>query len=815
MLKFYFTSLLIGLTTYFTFAQFTLKGTVKDSLTQENLVGAVVMLTNTFKATATQTDGSFLLTGLKPGKYSLKVSFLGYKTATQEIQISENQEIVILLAKNTFLADELVVLATRANQKSAVAYTEVSQEEIAKQNLGQDLPILLNFTPSVVTTSDAGAGIGYTGIRIRGSDGTRINVTINGIPLNDAESQGVFWVNMPDFASSVSSVQIQRGVGTSTNGAGAFGATINIQTNQLNEKSYTEVNNSYGSFNTWKHTLMAGTGLIDNKFTLDARLSRITSDGFIDRASSELKSFYTSGAYYGKKSLLRLNIFSGKEKTYQAWNGVPEAKLRGDLQGIRAYIDRNGLDTEDANNLLTANNRTYNAYLYDNQTDNYQQDHYQLFYTYEISPKLNANIALHYTYGRGYFEQYRKNDDFATYNLTPLTIGNTTISQTDVIRRLWLDNHFYGTVYSLNYQSNLWNITFGGGANTYQGKHFGELIWARFASNSQIRQRYYDNDATKNDINNFIKIAYQITPKLNILVDLQHRNVFYSFLGFGRQGQNVQQSADLHFFNPKFGATYQLNTNQNLYAYFGIAHREPNREDFTQSTPDSRPKAEQLQNWELGYKLQANQIAFNANLYYMNYRNQLVLTGQVNDVGNYVRTNIPQSYRAGIELELGLKLNNRFTWNANATFSQNKIQNFEEFIDDFDNGGQVKQTYSQTDIAFSPNVICGSQLEYKPLPNLSLALLSKYVSEQFLDNTSNPNRKLNAFFTNDLRFIYQLKPKFCKTLTMSLLVNNIFNQLYEPNGYTFGYIAGGERITENFYYPQAGTNFLVGLGIRF
>ncbi|HAI76442.1 MAG TPA: TonB-dependent receptor [Microscillaceae bacterium] len=760
----------------------------------EPLAGANIRIEGTLQGTTTDYEGNFALRNLPAGNYTLRCSYVGYIAQNQTLTLSgEDASVSWVLVKDIHLADEVVVSATRATEKSAIAYTNISREELAKQNLGQDIPVLLNFSPSVVSTSDAGAGIGYTGLRIRGSDATRINVTLNGIPLNDAESQGVFWVNMPDFASSVSSIQIQRGVGTSTNGAGAFGATVNIQSNQLRREAYAEINNSFGSFNTWKHTLMAGTGLIKDKFTVDARLSRVRSDGFIERAFADLRSFYVSGAYYGKKSMFRVNIFSGREQTYQAWYGVPEAQLR-------------------------AGNRRFNQVNYDNETDNYQQDHYQFFYNQELSKGWSLQAALHYTKGRGYFEQFRTNDDLAFYNIAPATLGNDTIRQTDLIRRLWLDNDFYGLVYSVQYEGKRLQLTLGGGWNRYTGKHFGEVIWARFAGNSNIRQRYYDNDAAKTDLNFYAKAFYQITTKLNAFVDLQVRSVGYNFLGkavdsFG--ARDVQQSVDLFFFNPKIGLNFQWTERWRLYGFVGIGNREPNRDDFTQSSAASRPQPETLQNLELGLQYQSTRWAFSVNGFGMNYQNQLVLTGQINDVGAFTRRNIPNSYRIGIEIESAWRPLPRLTWQANLTLSRNRVVNFTEFISDFDNGGQVQNTFRESDIAFSPNIVGGSQLEYNFPKGIKIALLSKYVGRQFLDNTANPNRQLNAYFTHDLRLIYTLTPRWMEEISLSLLVNNLSNERYESNGYTFSFLAQGQQQTQNFYFPQAGTHFLLALGLKF
>ncbi len=780
---------LLWLSSLPTWAQLTISGTVSDA-DGGPLPGAAVVLDGTYKGTFTDATGTFRLTNLKPANVFVQVSMLGYETQRQTVDLSQNATLSIKLLKTAVAVDEVVVSATRANQKSAIAYTDVTRRDLNKLNLGQDIPQLLNFTPSIVTTSDAGAGVGYTGIRIRGSDATRVNVTLNGIPYNDAESQGTFFVNMPDFASSVSSIQIQRGVGTSTNGAGAFGASVNIQTNKLEEKPYAEVNLSGGSFGTRKVNVLAGTGLLNNHFVLDARLSKIYSDGYIDRAFSDLKSFYISGGYYTKKSFFRLNVFSGQEKTYQAWNGVPEELLK--------------------------TNRTYNSFTYDNQTDNYQQDNYQLISSHELSKNWRANLSFFYTKGKGYYEEYRTADKFSNYGLPSVVIGDSTIQQTDLIRRLWLDNDFYGGVFSFDYNSfGKLTANIGGGWNQYKGIHYGEIIWSRVAGNSNIRDRYYQDDATKRDFNLYAKAFYQLTPQLNGFVDAQIRSINYSFLGFNSQLQNVQQDAKLTFFNPKAGLTYTINDRSTVYASVGVGQREPNRNDYTQSTPESRPKAEKLIDYEAGYKVQNEKLAFTANVYYMNYKNQLVLSGQLNDVGAYNRVNIPASYRAGIELEVGAKLAKQLRWNVNATFSQNKVKNFTEYLDNFDNGQQESRQYSQTDISFSPNVIAGSQLLFTPAKGLELGVLSKYVGKQYMDNTSNESRKLNSYFTNDIRLIYTVKPKFAQEIAFTLLFNNVLNELYESNGYTYAYISEGKVTANNGYYPQAGRNFLAGVRVRF
>jgi len=768
-------------------AQNFIVGKVITSDSQKPLSGANIILKNTNFTITSAVNGEFRIAVLKPGKYVLQVSYVGYQTQIQTVESGNNPNIIIL-KNNQFLADEVMVTATRASENAATTLKNLSKAEIEINNFGQDIPFLLNQTPSVVVSSDAGAGIGYTGIRIRGSDATRINVTVNGIPINDTESQGMFWVNMPDFASSIDNIQIQRGVGTSTNGAAAFGASLNIQTNTRQDTAYTEVNTSAGSFRSLRNTLKLGTGLINGKFSFDGRLSRIVSDGYIDRGSSDLKSYFVTGAYYGKNSLLRINAFSGKEKTYQAWNGVPQDSL--------------------------ATNRRYNSFNYDNQTDNYQQSHYQMLYSKAISPKIAFNGALHYTKGAGYYEEFKDKEPFADYNLTPITVGNALIDSTDLIRRKWLDNDFYGLTYSFIYTpNNQFNFTLGGGYNQYDGDHFTEVIWVQYAADSKIRHRLNENNGFKTDFNVFAKAQYQIND-LSLFADMQYRKITYDFIGFNNFGQNVKQYDALHFFNPKLGFTYTIDMQSNLYASFSVGNKEANRDEYTQSTPASRPKHENLQNIEAGYRFKKQGISGGINLYSMQYRNQLVLTGQINDVGEYIRNNVAKSYRNGIELDIAIPILPSLSWMLNAAASQNKIKNFNEFIDDYDNGGQLLNTYPKTDIAFSPNFVGGSTLSFKPTKNAEIALLSKYVSSQFLDNTSNNSRKINAFFVNDVRLHYNIKTKAIKNIGLGLQVNNIFNKLYASNGYTFSYLSGG-LVNENFYYPQATTNFMASVNLKF
>lgn len=683
------------------------------------------------------------------------------------------------------------IWAVRAADKAPFAKTNLSEKEISKLNLGQDLPFILNQTPSVVVNSDAGNGVGYTGIRIRGSDATRINVTLNGIPYNDQESQNTFFVDLPDFASSTNSIQIQRGVGTSSNGAGSFGATINLATNELNKKFYSEINNSYGSFNTWKNTFKFGSGLLGNHFTIDGRLSNISSDGYIERATSALRSFYVSTAWTDEKNSVRLNIFSGHERTYQAWNGVPE-------------------------NMLTVNRR-YNSSgtekpgtPYENEVDNYTQTHYQLFFNHQWNPYWKTTVAGFVTRGKGYYEQYKGNASLGEYGLPDYDNGNTIITETDIARRLWLDNYFYGSTYSVQHKKNNTEFTVGGAWTKYDGKHYGNILWAKVQPAVPLNYRWYNLTAYKKDFSMFAKWAQQWNNNWQGFMDVQVRTINYRINGF-RNNPGIFINRNFGFINPKIGATYTKG-HWKGYASYAIASHEPNRDDFESSS--SQPKPETLHDIEIGIERTKKNLFYSANVYYMGHRNQLVLAGNINDVGAYTRINVPSSYRMGIELQAGFDANEYINFTANATFSKNRIKKFTERIDDYDNGGTKDNFYTSTTISFSPSVIAGGSINIKPLKNAEISLISKYVSRQYLDNTTNINRSIDPYFLQDVRLSYLLENKLFKATNLIVQLNNVFNKKYEANGYTFSYVYGGEVATENFYFPMAPFNFMIGINVR-
>lgn len=795
---------------FLAFSQFQMSGRVMDAADQNPLPGANITVQGTFKGAVSGSTGYFSLSGLAAGTHVLQVSFMGFETREVQVQIPTNEAFTIKLDRMATLTGEVVVVGLRADNRTPATFTNVSEEMIAAKNLGQDIPYLLNLTPSLVVTSDAGAGVGYTWMNIRGSDNTRVNITLNGIPLNDAESHGVWWVNKPDLASSLDNVQVQRGVGLSTHGAGAFGATISMTTLGLRDHAYAELENSFGSFNTMKNTAQFGTGLMNEKWSFDGRLSRIVSDGFIDRAASDLKSFYLSGGYFGRNTILRAVVLSGSETTYQAWNGVPGHMLQ--------------------------TNRTYNpsgrftdsqevVHYYENETDNYQQDHYQLHLSHAFNTETTGNLSLFYTRGRGYFEQFRDNERFSRYNLPNLEIGNQTITRTDLIRRRWLDNHYAGAVYSfLHSPVQALSLTLGGGYKSYWGRHFGEIIWAEHALNIPKGWHYYDNDAVKRDFNTFLKANYELASGLNLFADVQYRFINYTFEGPAwvlGEISRIDQEAVFHFFNPKIGLNWVLSPKSTVYAFGGIGNREPVRRDFTESSPESRPQHETLRNIELGYRFQGRNTMFAANLYLMDYKNQLVLTGEINDVGGFTRMNIEDSYRLGIELQGGLIISERWRWEGNVSFSRNKIPLFEEFSDVFDSNwewiGIESRVYENTDIAFSPSVVAASMLVYEPFNEFVVTLNSKYVGRQFIDNTQNMDRMLNAFFVNDLRINYVVRPGFFREVELVFQVNNILNHQYETNAWIYKGIVGDQGLItiEDGYFPQAGRHFMAGLNLRF
>ena len=764
---------------------FTLKGKVVNE-NNESLPGATILVKETKKGTSTDFDGKFNV-NLPKGNYTIQVSFIGYKTVSKEIALTKNEKINFSLLPNATVLEEVLVSAVRVNTDVPVTFSNLSKKEIAKRNLGQDIPILMNYLPNVVSSSDAGAGFGYTQMSVRGSNGERINVTINGIPYNDAESQGTFWVNLGDFASSTESLQLQRGVGTSTNGSGAFGASLNILTDAVSEEASAEIANSFGSFNTRKHTVKFSTGKINDHIEIAGRLSNIYSDGYVDRSFADIKSYYLQASYTDENTLIKAITFGGKEQTYQSWFGLTADQLAAD--------------------------RRQNPYTYDNETDNYEQNHYQLHWNEKLNKNWSTTLALNYTAGSGYFEQFKDDENAADFN-------NLIVDGSDVIVRRWLDNDFYVFNFNTNYKTDKLNFISGISYSNYTGDHFGEVIWGdNLTSTTNIRDRYYFSDAKKTDFSVFAKATFDISDKVSGYLDLQGRFVGYQTKGITSDREAIDVDENFSFFNPKLGLTYKINGQNSLYASFAVANREPNRNDFESSiVTNNKVKHETLFDYELGWRLKSANFKLNTNIYFMDYDNQLVLRGDLDDVGAAIRVNSKESYRLGLEIDADITLSEQFSIRPNIAFSSNKNLNFTRSLN-----GNIKNL-GTTNLSFSPNIVVGNSINYQPVENLQIAFLSKYVGEQFmsnLDSTVSSIDVLDSFLTNDLNIVYQINTnKIFKSVIFSVLVNNIFNEEYVARGYygTFDFDGGsGTTITGDYagFYPQATRNFLVGVTLKF
>lgn len=795
-------TILLLFITFTSIAQNNFVGRVTDS-SGEPIVGANILIEESNLITYTDEKGKFYLNS-NSTNIDIQVSHVGY--LTKEIEFSNpNQEINIVLDDGIILKDEIKVISTRAKYNSPFAFTNISKSFIEKNNSGKDIPFLINSTPSTYSTSDAGNGIGYTGVRIRGSDATRINVTINGIPYNDSESHGVFWVNVSDLASSANSIQVQRGVGSSTNGGGAFGGTVSIKTGKASEDFKLKYSSSAGSYKSFKNTLELNSGLIKNKINMNLRLSKINSDGYVDRATSDLKSYYASASYYSDKTSIDLINFSGKERTYQSWWGTPEGRINNDIEEMNNVIANNGYSDEQADNLLNSG-RTFNYYTYDNQTDNYQQDHYQMHFNHDISNTANLHLALHYTYGRGYYEEFREDDNLSNYYDF---LENKSL---DLVRRRWLSNHFYGLTYSFSKKFEKSEINIGGALNEYDADHFGEIIQPQL----MVSEPYYFSKSFKKDGNIFIKYNLNITESAELFTDMQLRGYSHKMKGNDNDKSIIDVDKNNVFFNPKVGLTKSLNDKVILYGSVAVANREPIRSDYIDSKIE--PKHESLVNIELGKGFNYNIGSFNTNLYLMEYNNQLITTGEVNDVGAYIRENVKKSRRFGVEFTNVLNSKD-FYVNSSLSLSRNLVYNFNETLydygADFSQYNIIENKYDITDLAFSPGVLLNNHFEWKANKFLSFILNSKYVGKQYLDNTSNEKRVLKDFLINDFKIQTNLTNNVFNNLFFKIEINNIFNVKYSSNGYTFGYYGGMDyEVRENYFYPQATRNIMFSVSIE-
>jgi iron complex outermembrane receptor protein len=770
------------------------------------LAGAAVTIGNTFLGVHSSRNGDYSFSGLKDGIYTLHFSFIGFKTQVHEINLKGDTVLDVSLEEQPYSMGEVIVSGVRAGSNSPMAYTLIDSTFISKHNSGQDIPFILSLTPSLVETSDAGNGIGYTNLRIRGTDASRINITIDGIPVNDAESQQVFWVDLPDIASSIDNIQVQRGVGTSTNGSGAFGGTVSLQTKNPDNKPFAEVSSSLGSFNTFKKMVSAGTGLLEDKLAFQLRYSELKSDGYIDRTGSDHKSAFFGGIYRTAKSLLKTNIILGEEHSGIGWEGVPAEKLSTDRRYNPAgeYTDSNGI-----------------IHYYGNETDNYFQDHFQLIYSRKLNDYLSLSSALHYTKGKGYYEEYKDDKAVSDYGLTGISIGDTVITEMDLITRKWLSNDFYGFIFSLKYRKNKLEITSGGGANYYRGEHFGRIIWMQYAGNNGTDHEWYFNSGTKSEINLFGKADYFLNSKISFFGDLQYRYILYRMKGIDNDLKNLDQVHVFNFFNPKAGIFYSLNSDQDLYLSLSVAHREPTRTDFKEASGDrdATPGPETLCDTEMGYKLRGKKLSAGINLYAMYYKDQLVPTGQMSNVGYPISTNVPESYRLGIEFTAGIKPADFLSWDANLTLSRNKITDLVEYYNDYDPLTRVTSYKSKNlglvDISYSPSVTGSSDLSFRVFKNTGVHLISKFVGRQYFDNTMSRDRMLDPYFINNIRIDYNPAIKKLKDSEFQLLINNILNASYESHAYGGNYYEGGVENSWSYYFPQAGINFMIRATVTF
>ena len=784
---------------------FAIRGKITDT-SGRPLAGATVTIADSPVGVQTNPDGTYAVKRLKGGDYTLSVSFIGFETIVRKVHLSGDLTIDMSLPEKVFQTGDVLVSATRAGEHSPLAFSEVSKVQLERQNTGYDMPYILSLTPSFVETSEAGNGIGYTSMRIRGTDANRINVTIDGIPLNDAESQQVFWVDLPDLASSVENIQVQRGAGTSSNGSGAFGATISIETLNPESEPFAQISTSAGSFNSIRNTVSAGSGMLGGKFGLTMRYSELKSDGYIERTGSNHRAENITGVFRSGNAMLKANILIGEEHTGIGWWGVPKEML-----SVNRRYNPAGEYTDSAGNVR----------YYGNESDNYRQDHFQLAYSQKLGDYISFHTAVHYTKGKGYYEEYAGDQNYHDYGLNYVHAGDSVLTSTDLIRRKWLSNDFYGLIYSLKYQRERLSVTAGGGVNRYIGDHFGDIIWMQYAGNTEKDYRWYFNDARKDEESIYAKLNYSLSEKLTAFGDLQYRHICYKMKGIDDDLKDLGQSHSFGFFNPKAGIFYSMTSSQDIYMSFSVANREPSREDFKEAVgdPSSAPKPETLYDLEMGYKLRRHNASLGVNLYGMFYRDQLVPTGQLSDVGYSIMTNVPDSYRTGIEIIAGIRPAAFIDWNLNLTLSRSRIRDFTEYYTDYntvDGSSQyLSRNLGETDIAYSPGVISSSDAGFRLYRGIELHLISKYVGRQYVDNTMSRDRMVDPYFINNVRLDWEPAVKNIKSVRFQVLVNNIFNNLYISNGYGGNWYEDGIEKSWSYYFPQAGTNFMLRLGLTF
>lgn len=783
------------------FAQFSITGNVIDKENHESLIGAHISLKELRLVTISDESGNFRFEDIKKGTYTIEATYLGFNDYTSEIKIDKDVKIKIGMTANYIMEDEVIVTASRVGEKTPLTYSEIDSEELRRSNQGADLPFLLQNTPSVIVTSDAGAGVGYTGMRIRGSDLTRINVTLNGIPVNDAESNLVYFVDLPDLASSVDNIQIQRGVGNSSNGAAAFGASINIKTDEQTTEPFARLSSSVGSFNTLKNTINFSSGRNANGFNFNGRISKINSDGYIDRAYSDLFSYQLSASWSNKNNFLKFMIMNGKEETYQAWNGTPKDSL-----STNPTFNPSGMMYDKDGNFIG---------YYKNEIDKYDQTYYQLHYAHNFSPNLTLTASAFLTTGKGYYENYKNDKKFSSYGLPAFAIGDTLIERLNLIQQKWLDNKYYGFNISLNQKVGRFDINYGGSWNRYDGDHFGIINWAEYGV--PLNYRWYDNIGNKEFYNIYVSANFELNKHLNFYAEMQYRHIDYKIEGKHDDLNDITQRHKFNFWNPKGGIFYSINDNNSAYFSVAYSNREPNRDIYTDADETQRERIthEKLIDYELGYSYRNRKMSLNTNIFYMDYKDQLVMTGEINNVGNTIMTNVDKSYRLGFEGSAAFQFNRYFALDFNFALSQNKILNYVEFVDNYDADwnykGQVETNLGSTDISFSPNVIGGLNFKVTPINHLDITFQEKYVGRQYIDNSSNLSRSLDPYFISNININYEWKQSLFKELNFNLSINNIFNSRYCSNAWVYRALVGGEEYREDGYFSQAGTNFMFSM----
>ena len=782
-------------------AQFNISGKVIDKENHDILIGAHVSLKELNLITVTDENGDFIFENIDKGTYTLEATYLGFKNYSSDIKVVNNTKIKIAMSIDSMMEDEIIVTSSRVGEKTPLTYSEISSEELKRSNQGADLPFLLQNTPSVVVTSDAGAGVGYTSMRVRGSDLTRINVTLNGIPVNDAESNLVYFVDLPDLASSVDNIQIQRGVGNSSNGAAAFGASINIKTDEQTTEPFARLSSTFGSFNTLKNTINFSSGRNDNGFNFNGRISKINSDGYIDRAYSDLFSYQLSASWSDENDFIKFMIMNGKEETYQAWNGTPKDSL-----ATNPTFNPSGMMYDKDGNFIG---------YYENEIDKYDQSYYQIHYAHSFSQNMTLTASAFLTTGKGYYENYKNDKSFSSYGLPFFVIGDTVIESVNLIQQKWLDNKYYGFNIAMNHKVRRFDLNYGGSWNRYDGDHFGIINWAEYGV--PLNYRWYENTGNKQYYNTFISANYELNKHLNLFAEMQYRHINYSIEGIHDDLNDVTQHHLFNFWNPKGGIFYSINDNNSAYFSVAYSNREPNRDIYTDADEIQRERVthEKLIDYELGYSYRNRKMALNANIFYMDYKDQLVMTGEINNVGNTIMTNVDKSYRLGLEGSAAFQFNRYFALDFNFALSQNKILNYVDYVDNYDADwnylGQIEDNLGATDISFSPNIIGGLNFKVTPINHLDIVFQEKYVGRQYIDNTSTLSRSLDPYFVSNVNINYEWKQTLFKDLNFNLSVNNIFNSKYCSNAWVYKAIVGGEEYIEDGYFSQAGINFMLSV----